>query len=142
MKARDRQGRPVHNLKREDFRLYEDGKERSILSVDEVRPETSESLAQADSAHERDRPGKIVLLFFDDGTLTSARLAITRELAAGFVRRSMHPGDLFGVASHGLSLKLLQPFTRDMQEVLQAIQQPSVSHSRNPRAAKMSDGHS
>ena len=117
------------------FGLFEEGKERPILSVDEVRPGTSESRAQSDSIQERDRPGKIVLLLFDDGTLTSSRLPMTRELAAGFVRRNMHPGDLFGVASHALSLKLLQSFTREMQDVLQAIQQPAVSHSRNLGAA-------
>ena len=130
----DRQGKPVHDLKRENFRLLEEGKERPILSIDEVRP-GDQNLSPPAAGQESARPGKIVLLLFDDGTLTPAHLPMTRDLAADFVRRSMHPGDLFGVASHALSLRLLQAFTRQQQDVLRAVQQPAVSYSRNLGAA-------
>ena len=33
----DKKGNPVRNLKKEDFQLYEDGKEQEILSIDEVK---------------------------------------------------------------------------------------------------------
>src|SRR5262245_23721370 len=132
----DRQGHPVHGLKREDFRLFEEGKERPILAVEEVKPAAPESLtSQGGQRESSDRQGKTVLLLFDDSTLSPSHVTITRDLAAGFVQQNMRSGDLFGVASHALNLKLIQPFTRDVQEVLRAIQEPGMSYSRNLGAA-------
>ncbi len=131
----DRSGNFVRHLKREDFRLLEDGKERPILALDEVTALPAEDRSQPALQSELQRPGKIVLLLFDDGTVSPVRLKATRELAADFVRRHMNTGDLFGVASHALSLKLLQSFTREKTEVLRALQQPALSYARNLGAA-------
>ena len=37
----DKKGNPVSNLNKEDFQLYEDGKEQEILSIDEVNSRAS-----------------------------------------------------------------------------------------------------
>jgi VWFA-related protein len=124
----DKRGNPVRNLKKEDFRLYEDGKQQEILSFDEVSEEHSPiSLVDFDDG-ETER-GKTVLIFFDDSTVTSSHIQSTRDSAARFVKEHMRPHDLIAVAAFGNSLKVLQSFTRDQEKVLEAISQPAMSSS-------------
>jgi hypothetical protein len=68
--ALDSKGKPAHRLKKEDFRLYEDGKEQEIISFDVVRDriKTLKSplpLPQSEDTH----PPKTVMILFDDSTI-------------------------------------------------------------------------
>ena len=127
--ALNKRGEPVRNLKKENFKLYEDGKQQEILSFDEVAEESAvastANLGQV--GDERSRPGKSVLIIFDDSTITSVHLKAARDSAATFAKQHMNPGDIFGVASFDMSLKIIQPFTSDRDAVLKAIGKPAVS---------------
>ena len=132
--ALDKRGEPVRNLKKENFKLYEDGRQQEILSFDELTEES----AVASTANlgrledERWRPGKSVLIIFDDSTIASAHLKAARDSAATFAKQHMNPGDIFGVASFGMSLKILQSFTSDRDAVLKAIGEPAISSAADP----------
>ncbi len=124
----DKKGKPVSNLKKEDFRLYEDGKEQEIISFDEVTAEPGNPSPGLASMEEDDlERGKTVLIIFDDSTITPAHIKRSRDSAERFVREHMRPQDLFAVASYDNSLKILQNFTREPEDILKAIAQPAVS---------------
>jgi VWFA-related protein len=130
----DKKGNPVPNLKKEDFRLYEDGKQQEIISFDEV---TTESTRGAFAATDQDDGGpgrgKVVLILFDDSSIPPGHLKAARDSATRFVNEHMRPQDLFAVASFNLSLKILQNFTREREKILQAIALPAVSGASTAR---------
>ncbi len=125
--AFDKKGKPVRNLKKEDFQLYEDGKKQEILTIDEVNAESeSSSLGASPIDENRSRRGKTVLIIFDDGSIRPEYFKKSRDSARKFVSEHMRPQDLFAVAVFDMSLKIRQNFTSDREEVLQAIGQPST----------------
>jgi VWFA-related protein len=121
----DKEGIPVSNLKKEDFRLYEDGKIQEILSIDEVNARTS-SLGAGPIDENATHRGKIVLIIFDDRTIPQLYFQKSRDSAAAFVKKHMRPQDLFAVACWGSSLKIFQNLTDDRQNVLAAIAQTAT----------------
>jgi VWFA-related protein len=123
--ALDKNGKPVKNLKKEDFRLYEDGKQQEILSLDEVT-DLNASFSQAlDLEGESRLKGKSILILFDDGSFSIETAKQSRDSAALFVKDHMKPQDLFAVASFGQDLKILQNFTNDPVKITSAIAQPA-----------------
>jgi VWFA-related protein len=118
--ARDKDGQPIPNLKMENFQLYEDGKKQKILSFDEVKEE-SHRKTRSPSIIEDDRhPGKTVLILFMGGAARPDILQNMRDSAAKFVREHMGPYDMFALAS-GTSIRILQNFTTDRDEMLAAV---------------------
>src|SRR6187401_3054057 len=63
--AKDKQGRPVPGLQKGDFKLSIDGKEQQILTADQVK---------LDGSLEGNRPGKVLLILFDDTLAPTAQL--------------------------------------------------------------------
>jgi VWFA-related protein len=124
----DKKGTPVHDLKKEDFRLYEDGKQQEIISFDEVTEEATPTMDPADIGRDIPR-GKTVLILFDDSTITAAHLKMARDSAEKFVKDHMRPYDNFAVAAYNQSLRILQGFTDDPEKILAAIRMPAVSGS-------------
>ncbi|MBP1611191.1 MAG: hypothetical protein H6Q04_3426, partial [Acidobacteria bacterium] len=124
--ALDKDGKPARNLKSEDFQLYEDGKKQDILSLDEVNAEsTSSPLGISPIGGRSLNRGKTVFLIFDDSAILPQNIKISRDTAERFVREHMRPQDLFAVAQYDLSMKIVQNFTSDREEVLAAIRQPA-----------------
>jgi VWFA-related protein len=128
--AQDKKGKPIQSMKKEDFRLFEDGKQQQIVAFDPVTDNEEQpaptSLSDID---DQGRRGKMVLILFDDSTITPAQIKLTRDSAEKYVNQHMRPYDLFGVASYGLSMKILQNFTHDAGKIIEAIKQPAMSHA-------------
>jgi VWFA-related protein len=124
----DKKGNSVSNLGKEDFQLYEDGKEQEILSIDEVSAGTS-SLGAGPIDENAPHRGKIVLIIFDDTTIPQLYYQKSRDSAAAFVKKHMRPQDLFAVACRGASIKIFQNLTDDRQDVLAAIAQTATFSS-------------
>jgi VWFA-related protein len=116
----DKEGKPVPNLAKEDFELYEDGKKQEILSIDEVNSRIS-SLGASPIEEKNVRHGKIVLIVFDENTIPKVYSQKSRASAAAFVKKHMGPQDYFAVAEWGASMKILQNLTDDREDVLAAI---------------------
>jgi VWFA-related protein len=128
--AQDKKGAPMLGLKKENFKVYEDGKQQDIRSFDAVADKTDEpvptSLKDIDDSNRR---GKVVLILFDDSNITSSQIQMSRDAADKYVKEHMRPWDFFGVASYGLSLRILQNLTHDAEKVVAAIRQPAMSHA-------------
>lgn len=127
--ALDKKGRPVVNLGKENFRLFEDGKEQRILTFDVVNNKNTS--ASEERFEESRYQGKIVLLLFDNSTIRSRNLKRARDMAELYVQKHMRRGDWFGVAIYGNGLKIVQNLTRQGDKVLEAIRRPTVSFANS-----------
>lgn len=130
--VQDKNGKSMHNLRMEDFELYENGKRQDILSIDEINANDAEiSLGVNPLGGTTRYKGKTVLLVFDD---SSTR--ISRDPALKFVRNYMRPQDLFAVAVFGTSMQILQQFASDKSDVLSAIEKvPAAAIKRDTTTA-------
>jgi VWFA-related protein len=134
----DKAGKPVKGLKREDFTLYEDGKEQSIVHFDFEDIERMETVAANETApvvislggaaapesiQDAIRDHRLIVLFFDLTSLQPPDLLRARQAAIDFVHKRMTPADLVGVVAFGNRLTPLANFTNDRQELERAIAQ-------------------
>jgi VWFA-related protein len=114
--VRDRQGSPVANLHKEDFRVFEDRKPQDIsyFSVEtpktlSLMPETADSAGgkTIDPGVQKKEPGEptasshppahFVALLFDDVHIAVEDLSRTRDAAIRFVEDSLSPTDRVAV---------------------------------------------
>jgi Ca-activated chloride channel family protein len=95
----DKQGRPVQNLRREDFRLFEDGTERSIDFFQPIR-----------KSDER-RPLAVVFALDVSGSMTEAEMTRLRSAMQTFVSRLADYESYFAVVSFAMEVRTLQGFT-------------------------------
>jgi len=123
--VRDPQGKPVPNLKKEDFLLFDNRKIISTFSVETpasragaptsrsaVKSESESATAGASSspANAIRLPQRFVALFFDDVHLTDANAVYTKQAAIKFLS-SLAPSDR--VAAFTSSGRLELQFTSD-----------------------------
>lgn len=126
--VRDREGKVIKNLRKEDFQLTDDGKPQTISSFSLEKPASRLSAVKMDSAQPTSEgtgviaqglPQRFVALFFDDLHLStedtmSSRLAATKLFAATGV------GDRISIfTSSGL---IQQEFTADRAKLNEALQ--------------------
>ena len=71
----DKNGKPVRNLKEDEFRLFEDGVERSI------------DFFQPLSRHEKDRPLSVVFALDVSGSMTEPEIERLRSAMQSFIAR-------------------------------------------------------
>jgi len=125
--------RPVTDLKREDFRIFQDGVEKEVtnfqLYTEEVyRGRFDELVSPAPTPRSsrdaelppRPRPVYMVLYVDNENLVPIDRNRVLSQ-ARQFVRDNLHPPVQMMVVSYQRSLKILQPFTSDPQEVLAAL---------------------
>jgi VWFA-related protein len=127
--ALDKQGNPVKDLKKENFKILEDGKEQTIESFDNV---AESSLGKERLDNNEPLRGKTVLILFDDGTISGENIKRSRDSAASFVKEHMKPQDWFAVASFGFDLEIIQNLSKDPQKILKAIAQSTSRGSSSP----------
>jgi VWFA-related protein len=128
--ALDKDGNAVRDLKKEDFSLYEDGKRQEIVSFDEVN---AESVSSPDQMPLMDQAGphrgKTVMILFIDSSIAPRFMQASRESAWKYVQEHMKPQDLFAVGSYVSSMRILQNFTSDRDEVLAAIEKSTAYYA-------------
>ena len=132
----DKQGNFVDGLKREQFTLKVDGKQREISFFDRINAGSRSEEAQLAAARGTvnsatkgmalplDR-GRTVMFFLDDFHLSPAGMQQTRSLLTRFVDREMGQNDLVEIASTSGQLGFLQQLT-DNRSVLHS----AISHLR------------
>ncbi|HKP37041.1 MAG TPA: VWA domain-containing protein [Pyrinomonadaceae bacterium] len=104
----DAKGRLVRNLKKEDFKLFEDGNERPIASFN------LEKVAGAP------RPLAIVFALDMSGSMTPAEIQRVISAMREFSQRlAPHPA-VFGVMTFGMHVKTLQSLTADRDKLERA----------------------
>lgn len=129
--ARDRSGRPVRDLKASDFTILEDGKTQRVSSFDvedvttaprgpeqvnTTAPITANILT-SDAAPSDLRDRRVIVLFFDFGSMQPDESQRALDSAQAFVDKQMTPADVVAIVSYSTSLQVVQDFTSD-HEVL------------------------
>jgi len=113
----DAKGRLVRNLKKEDFKLLEDGVERPIASFNVEKIEGSP------------RPVAIVFALDLSGSMTPAEVDRVTDAMREFSRQlASHPA-VFALMTFGMHVKTLQSLTGDREKLDRAFER--LSHEPN-----------
>jgi len=104
----DTKGRLVRNLKKDDFKLFEDGVERKIESIN------------LESVAGEPRPLAVVFALDVSGSMTAEEVQRVAAAMREFSRRlAGHPA-VFGVMTFGMRVKTLQTLTGDPEKLERA----------------------
>ncbi len=143
--VRDKNGKFVSDLKPEDFKLTEDGKQQRILSFDientDALPPTSvaqapgpatnepvaitksSTIASAASQPEANfKDHRLIVLFFDLSEMQPEEADRAATAAEKYVDTQMQPADLVSIISLSNSLELNQDFTADHDQLKKVLQ--------------------
>ncbi|MGE0449408.1 MAG: VWA domain-containing protein [Vicinamibacterales bacterium] len=136
--VKDKEGRFVPDLRRDEFEIYEDGVKQEITSmtmshggrvsnlVEAPPPPPPEGIILPPSRHAPDTSGRIFLFFVDDLHLQFQNTGRVRELFKRIGRNLLHDGDLFGIVSSGPS-SIHIDMTYDRSRLDEAINKMSGS---------------
>src|SRR6267378_6509329 len=113
----DAKGRLVRNLKKEDFKLYEDGIERPIASF---------NIEQIEGAP---RPLAIVFAIDLSGSMTPEEIDRVSEAMREFSRRLAEHPAVFALMTFGMHVKTMQSLTSDREKLDRAFER--LSHEPN-----------
>ena len=94
----DKDGKPVRGLEAKDFKLFEDGQERSIDFFEPIRRKDG-------------RPLSIVFALDVSGSVTREELVQLRDALRTFVQKLADYDSYFAVMTFGMEVKTLQSFT-------------------------------
>jgi VWFA-related protein len=127
----DGSGNAVRGLKAENFKLYDNGKERPITAFDaiDLTAKGQTALSTISPAARRN-----FLLLFDLSFTSPRSMANAQEAARNFVKKGVQPLDRVAVATldieHGF--KLLTSFTSDRDLIASVISNPAGFKSADP----------
>lgn len=111
--AMDSEGRPVKNLKQEDFKVFSDGVEQPI------------SFFQIEKRQGESRPLAIVFALDVSGSMTSDEILRLRSALQSFSSHlSDHPV-VYAVMTFGMTVKTVQKFTNNPRKLDEALEKIS-----------------
>ena len=126
-------GKPVRDLKAEDFEIYEDGRKQAITSFAYISnltgAPTSSSRATAgkDGAEvptgpiQRDVARRTVAIVIDDLGMSAQSMSEARRQVRKFIAEEVQPDDLVAIIRTGGEMGALQQFTNDKRLLNRAI---------------------
>ncbi len=116
----DKKGNYVHDLKAEDFKVYEDNKQQPIVNFSfGVNPSAPASAQR-----------RYLVLFFDNSTMAFSDQPQARAAAAKFIDQNAGPNRVMAVVQFGGSIRIVQNFTADparLKKVVETIGTSAVS---------------
>src|SRR5256885_7368557 len=136
VRVTDKSGRPITDLKREDFKLSEDGAPQSITSF------SLENIERLETATDKSGPPptidlaklppnvppeqviqdhRLIVLFFDLTSMPVDDLMRASKAATDFVNKQLTPADLVAVATYSSTLRVAQTFTNDHDALDKAL---------------------
>jgi len=108
--AMDTEGRPIRNLKQDDFKVYSDGAEQKV------------SFFQLEQREGEPRPLAIVFALDVSGSMTTEEMMKVRLALRSFsAQLSTHPV-IYAVMTFGMRVKTVQKFTKDPDKLDEAIE--------------------
>jgi len=140
----DKDGKPIENLKKEDFQLFEDGKLQKLQAVDfqKLQSNVLPPLTPADSLPPPPPKGynpdadkaaaksnlltkyqdrRLIVLLFDFSSMQPAEQARARDAAIKFLKAQMTSSDSVSVMVYSSALKTIQDFTSDRDLLINVI---------------------
>ncbi|HEY6137210.1 MAG TPA: VWA domain-containing protein [Thermoanaerobaculia bacterium] len=127
----DSSGNPVRGLTAANFKLYDQGKEVAVSSVDTIDFASKESMSAVSPLNPAARRKFLVL--FDLSFSKPSSLARAQEAARAFVTKSVQPRDLVGVGTvDKRGFRLVASFTTDRKLVADAIANPAQMKTDDP----------
>lgn len=141
----DKDGRPVTDLRPEDFEILQDGRPQPItnFSYIDTTPRTTSQVAAApaDAARGKDwkrtskfiappvgptalskgEARRVIVIAFDDLGLSFDTIGLAQKAARKFIEQDMRPGDLMAVVRTGSGAGSLQQLTTDKRQLFAAI---------------------
>ncbi|HLY18913.1 MAG TPA: VWA domain-containing protein [Bryobacteraceae bacterium] len=139
--VRDAEGRPVGNLRKEDFRLFDEGKPREItgFTVETRSPKTVEAPASqpavqpgATTTPAAPAPQRFVALYFDDLHMETGGIGQTRDAAWHYVSTALRPDDRVAIFTSSDTGGL--DFTADREKLHDALFKLAAHSRTNPLA--------
>ncbi len=127
----DGSGNPVRGLTAANFKLFDQGKEMAVRSIDTIDFASKESMSAVSPVNPAAR--RKFLLLFDLSFSKPSSLTRAQEAARHFVAKSVQPRDLVGLGTidkHGF--RLVASFTTDRQLVEDAITNPVATRTDDP----------
>jgi VWFA-related protein len=148
--VRDKQGKPVTGLTRDDFTLLEDGKTQRVSSFDfenlDTTPLTtgagplqqatnvpaakSKPILTAKDADEALSNKRVIVLFFDLSSMGPDEIERSVQAAKKYVQTKMTSADLIAIVTLASSLRLDQDFTGDQARLLHVLNRFSRSEGQ------------
>jgi hypothetical protein len=123
--VRDAQGKPVKGLRKEDFKLFDSGKEQPIVQFEaESGVEPSSPLVaarkpeQAVAALSSALPGRFLALYFDDQYTSDTDMIQVRQAADDYLAAHLQPTDRVAIFTSGA---MLSDFTSDPKQIHEAV---------------------
>jgi VWFA-related protein len=137
--VRDAQGKLVKGLRKEDFKLFDSGKEQPIAQFEAESgvestspPVTAHGPAQAGAVLSSALPGRFLALYFDDLYTSDTDMIQVRKAADDYLAANLLPADRVAIFN---SEKMLSDFTSDPKQIHEALSRLQAS----PRA--LTPGH-
>ena len=122
--VRDAKGVPVGGLRKQDFRVFDRGKEQTISQF-EVGTSTSPSptlgvsaQGQAGQLSSPSQSAKLLALFFDDLNTSDTDMMQARDAADHYLARNLQPADRVAIFTSGT---MLSDFTADRKQIHEAL---------------------
>jgi VWFA-related protein len=129
LQATDARGEVVADLRREDFRIFDNGQPREIAAFTGIRPESQPDATSATSRGERETSAtprigaRTYLLVLDDLHIRAEHSSQARLVARAFLNEALAPGDRVRCFfTSGRASNLREQPTGDRQEVERAIE--------------------
>ncbi len=125
--VRDAQNKPVENLKKEDFNLFDRGKKQTITQFaaetagsqpSSPAPATTSGKPAIAAATASAMPRRFLALYFDDLNTSAADLIRARDAADHYLATHLQPGDRVGIFTSSTSLS---DFTDDPKQIHDAL---------------------
>jgi len=120
--VRDPQGKPVEGLKKEDFRLFDRGKEQNIAQFEEEQALALKSSAPLVVAPGRAPapalPKRFLALYFDDLSMSDTDIIDARDAADRYLAGNLDPNERVALFT---SSATLSDFTSDIKQIHQAL---------------------
>ena len=149
----DRNGKPIENLKKDDFQVFEDGKLQKLSAVD-LQHLTNQALppvAETAAAPAPEKPKgynpdaeraafgvsmlskyqdrRLMVLLFDFSSMQAAEQIRAKDAAIRFLSTQMTASDTVSIMTYGAELKTVQDFTSDRDLLIATVNKFRVGES-------------
>ena len=126
--VRDGQGKPIGDLQKEDFKVFDKGKEQSISQFEVEASAQPAAGVESGSSHKSTASAapsaNFLALFFDDLHTTPSDMAYAGDAADKYLTANLQPNQRVAIFASG---KMLSDFTADPKQIHEAL---SKLHAR------------